>query len=148
MIHNKFIIWVFICHQKFSEIIKNNRLLLLSLFVKFLSIRPHYLNKILSSERVKSTRQHSDFLLQDITTDRPPSYTDSFSSYKRFFEIELEEFLIEYLIEVNNFDGFVTDMNGYVLYGNLPGEEDLKLNLISYGKKLKHEYKNEFSVRS
>ncbi|CAG9310846.1 unnamed protein product [Blepharisma stoltei] len=145
VIHNKYVIWVFICKNEYSEAIENNRLFLLSLFVKFLSIRPHYLQKILNAEKVKSSRQHSDFLLQDVTTDRPPSYTESFSSYKTFLEEEAENWLIEYLVEMNNFEGFVMDMKGYLLYGTVPGEEDLKLQILGYGKKLNAEYKSDFS---
>ena len=107
--------------------------------------KPNTLQGILTKEKDKTDRQGYEFSLRDMTVESLNTYNDCFFAYKQLIEKDIIT-LYEYYLEImGNFEGFIINMSGDLIYGSIPGKEMSSI-VKNTGKKLKSEYHGKLTV--
>lgn len=138
--------WGFFTNSEYSHFLTPNHIFLLTLFLNFLNTKPNTLHGILTNEKDKTDRQGHDFSVQDLTVENLNTYNDCFYAYKDMVENCILEKYENFSKVFEGFNGFITDVQGNLIHGKVPGETKVKNLISNQGKKLKKDYHNEFTV--
>jgi hypothetical protein len=145
--HNKQVVWGFFTKSEYSQMHSSNNIYFLSLFLSFLNCKPNTLHSILASEKDKTDRQGYEFSVKELKAENINTYNDYFAVYKEILELTAEEKYEECYKSFADFQGFIMNIKGDLIFGECPGSEKLKELMVNRGKRLKNEYRNELTVR-
>lgn len=124
----------------------SNNIYFLYMFLSFLNCKPSTLSSVLATEKEKTDRQGYEFSVNDLKVEHLNNYNEFFVEYKEILELTALEKYEECYNMMGDWQGFIMNIKGEVMFGEVPGLEKIKELVVNMAVKLKTEHRNDVSV--
>lgn len=111
-----------------------------------MNCKPSTLSSVLATEKEKTDRQGYEFSVNDLKVEHLNNYNEIFVEYKEILELTALEKYEECYNMMGDWKGFIMNIKGEVMFGEVPGLEKLKELVVNMAAKLKIEHRNDVSV--